>query len=94
MQMTDASESTGTLVDTEVPSKPNFHPTGEIRKMGVPQEMGRGIGGAGQLASGHVVAGSRSRGVPVAPLQLEGEKPLAKAFATPTKVIGTIALVG
>lgn len=89
MTNTGASESTlntGTLVDTEDPSKPSY----QIRKITAPQVMGRGIGGAIHLPSAHVPPLSRSRGVPIAPMQLEGEKPVAKAFtSTPTKVIET-----
>lgn len=86
--MTGASDTTQSTVNTDVPSKPSFY---EVRpksaKIGGQPATGRGMGGgAGQIASGRVGSGPRSRAV--APLQLDGERPVAKAFAsTPTKVI-------
>lgn len=91
---TESSQNAGTLVETDVPSKPGVYTINTIpskaTKMGGGEgvKMGRGIGGPPSGQSMLRGGGARSRGVPVAPLRLEGEKPLAKAFAsnTPTKV--------
>lgn len=91
-------DSSGTLVDVEQSSRtPTCFtmppPTNTTTTGALAGDTGRGIGGACQLSltSGRVGGGARSRGVPVAPLQLEGEKPMAKAFAN-TKVSNNISL--
>ena len=85
-------DSTCTLVESDLTASNNFEPQqiqqswggGGVEREGLGMAVGHASGK--NYTSGHgSLSSSRSRGVPVAPLKPEGEKPLSKAFMSTPK---------